>query len=752
MAFLKKLLQIFFVLILGLFILNSTYAWYNDTSLNDSCLTMESDAKTYWAGPDNTFDSEIKIENACGSAVIGSVGFYFETRQNSKTSIISMTQATKMKTIQLIDWDPDSNTGFIEKQVPNYELVDLKLSQYTLPFSEKMGFSKKTSYDITIPKGESYLKVKIRAPFEDGEFVINIVDYLDNTKKSTLDPFFSGAGTAASPYAINTCQNLQDMAPYCLNQNIYFVLEDDIDCTDFGNFSPICGRVDLNEFKGHFDGKSHTITGVTINAASDTTGLFGGAGYDCTIKNVGLVDFNVWNAGASASWTGGLVGSIAGCDVNNVYISNSTIGSATNLYVGGLFGAYGSTGSLNDGNLTNSYADNVSVYADNSTRVGGIAGNFTGFSDATCHTYYVYSTGHVQGGATAVGGVTGYDGGYNDTNGVLWDTQTSGQATSAIGTGFTTAEMKQQATYESFGFDFDNVWSIEEGVNYPYLSSFSATVPSVTLDVNITGINGIERFGGLPYINEDSNIEIVISIKEQSNARLTLDLNYSTSSSHGTGTSFYKDLNLDSDYCAATDWNDVNTSCIIEFNPAGLGDNNYYFHAEITDETSTDSNTSWASVGIDGTDPTAAAITITGFLIQNGEIDETGTIEAVFSDSGNSQLDFTSCEYTLSGLTWIPGTWAGTTCSSTEFSISNGTTYNFNLRMSDNAQNIGLSEEVVYLGNENLVNPEDIKTEDFKNIGMQSIYNLFSGLGGMAFVLIVLLLAFIVFFVLIVKN
>jgi hypothetical protein len=47
-----------------------------------------------------------------------------------------------------------------------------------------------------------------------------------------------------------------------------------------------------------------------------------------------------------------------------------------------------------------------------------------------------------------------------------WDMQTSGQSTSAGGAGKTTAEMKQQATF--VGWDFTDIWGIEENVTYPF--------------------------------------------------------------------------------------------------------------------------------------------------------------------------------------------------------------------------------------------------------------------------------------------
>jgi len=59
----------------------------------------------------------------------------------------------------------------------------------------------------------------------------------------------------------------------------------------------------------------------------------------------------------------------------------------------------------------------------------------------------------------------------------LWDTQTSGQSTSAGGIGKTTAEMQTASTFLDGGWDFvdevangtKDIWWILEGQDYPRL-------------------------------------------------------------------------------------------------------------------------------------------------------------------------------------------------------------------------------------------------------------------------------------------
>jgi hypothetical protein len=59
-----------------------------------------------------------------------------------------------------------------------------------------------------------------------------------------------------------------------------------------------------------------------------------------------------------------------------------------------------------------------------------------------------------------------------------WNTETSGRPTSSGGTGLTTTEMKQQASYNNW--DFTNTWEIIEGQSYPYLRDNPQTPPPGT--------------------------------------------------------------------------------------------------------------------------------------------------------------------------------------------------------------------------------------------------------------------------------
>jgi GH25 family lysozyme M1 (1,4-beta-N-acetylmuramidase) len=378
-------------------------------------------------------------------------------------------------------------------------------------------------------------------------------------------------GTASELQAVN--QNLSGQ--YCLTQ--------DIDASSISDFTPIGSGTD--EFTGVFDGGGHTISGLNITAAyAGLFGYVGATGIvknvaltlfsvkntldsgvlvgenDGTITNVGVIGGSVTGGNAVANVVGGLVGfnygivlqSHATVTVDGGFDSNSVGGlvganggtisqsyatgavsqSADSLNVGGLVGA-------NGGTISQSYATGM---VGGSNSVGGLVGvNETGST-----VLQSYATGTV-GGETVVGGLVGWNGGtisqsyatgavsassyigglvgfsyFGNVSSSYWDTQTTGQTTSAGGSPITDAALKSGLPS---GFD-PTVWGSNLSINsgYPYL--FWQQLPTVTsiapasgpiaggTGVAITGTNFAAatavQFGSLNAasfsINNDSSI------------------------------------------------------------------------------------------------------------------------------------------------------------------------------------------------------------------------------------------------------
>lgn len=173
---------------------------------------------------------------------------------------------------------------------------------------------------------------------------------------------------------------------------------------------------------------------------------------------------------SGTDYIGGLVGMTANGGISQSFSNVSVNGSGS--HVGGLVGSM-------DGDVSDSYA-NGTVSGVN--EVGGLIGSANGGSTTT----NCYSTGNVSG-TSSIGGFMGYAEagdememmpGATITN-CFWDTEASGNATSAAGTSKTTAEMKDYLTFTSAGWDFkgesangtNDIWNIGNSRNdeYPYL-------------------------------------------------------------------------------------------------------------------------------------------------------------------------------------------------------------------------------------------------------------------------------------------
>lgn len=156
-------------------------------------------------------------------------------------------------------------------------------------------------------------------------------------------------------------------------------------------------------------------------------------------------------------YVGGICGYFANYNYSAAYYKQFNAGSVTGRdYVGGIAGRC-------DCNNYDNY--NIGVISGRNS-VGGIFG----------YQYYwnlarAYSTGMIIGTGTGIGGLVGTRASGGNTYS-FWDVEASGIAVSANGTGKTTAQMKDQATYTSWDFTTTPVWIISEGFNngYPYLN------------------------------------------------------------------------------------------------------------------------------------------------------------------------------------------------------------------------------------------------------------------------------------------
>lgn len=340
---------------------------------------------------------------------------------------------------------------------------------------------------------------------------------------SIPDPprYSGGTGEPNDPYLIDKAYQLNALGVDPNDWGKCFKLTADIDLCDFtGTNFNIIGRDSDLPFTGIFDGNGHVISNFTYDSNdANSVGLFSYVGWMGEIRNLSLEDCSV----SGRDNVGGLVGKYEGT------ISNCNVdGSVTGDYnVGGLVGTgsvlgrmenCGSTGTVSGqknvgglageliGKVNSSFSTADVVGVEN---VGGLVGIMSGLCDPApggpsdlrdCYangsvsgeTYVgglvgqadgnnalrnCYSTGTVSGieylgglvGSPATGCPVG--GGWCWTN-CYWNTETSGQTSSAAGTGLVTSLLLQQSTFE--GWDFINVWGNEGDQTYPYLRRYLA--------------------------------------------------------------------------------------------------------------------------------------------------------------------------------------------------------------------------------------------------------------------------------------
>jgi hypothetical protein len=306
----------------------------------------------------------------------------------------------------------------------------------------------------------------------------------------TWQIFENGTGTVADPFLIANKADLKILSTNACLWNKHYKQTSDINFTsadfasggDFYNagagFSPI--GIFSTSFSGSYDGNEHIIDSLYINRPTENAiGFFGRTEGGSLISNLGLTHVSF----SGNQRVGGVIGQTnQNASISKSFASGEVTGNGT--YVGGLVGAH-------NGHAISCYAKvnciGLNMY------VGGLAG-VTANNGSIQSSYAV---GTVTGGSSNVGGLTGYVLTATVTNS-FWDTLTSGQATSAGGTGKTTTEMQTQSTFTDAGWDFEgettngtnDTWKMDGCTNggYPFFSwqvSSPHPVLSISAQTNV---------------------------------------------------------------------------------------------------------------------------------------------------------------------------------------------------------------------------------------------------------------------------
>ena len=307
------------------------------------------------------------------------------------------------------------------------------------------------------------------------------------------------------PILVGTCQELEDIGLDSTTAARHYGLLDDIDCSaTSGNlFTPI-GSVTGGRFAGSINGFNHSIKDLTLGYSVNYVGLIAFC-YGCSVLNLKLDNLDIMGLGLTGSVAGKVVG---GAVIMNVHVQG--VLSATGSNVGGLVGSVGgncyiayssvnmiitTTGGDHKGGLIG-FTKSATIiesftkgdFSNTGIKAGGMIGkveqsfyildSYSGMNllgnnwggivgknagDDSNQILNTYQTGNLNGAASKIILKLGYC----DARNVYWDIVGTTQSSSNYGTGLDATQMKQKKSF--VGFDFANVWYIDEGIDYPKL-------------------------------------------------------------------------------------------------------------------------------------------------------------------------------------------------------------------------------------------------------------------------------------------
>lgn len=335
-----------------------------------------------------------------------------------------------------------------------------------------------------------------------------------------------GDGSRGNAWQIADVYGLQGMGSSAALLSSSYRLINNIDASTTSGWNGGAGFVSVGSgsaaFTGNFEGQGHTISNMTIKRPTENyVGLFGMIDGGGSISNIGMVGGSFVGAG----YVGPLAGALKDGTIRNAYASGNASGNAgSSNFIGGLVGVNYQSGSIsqsyatgavsgavnvgglvgwNYGRIDQAYASGTVVgqlgvgglvgisdggqisnaYATGAvsgvTGVGGLIGNIQNGGQIS----NTYATGVVRGTGSNVGGLAGSNTGANvaTITASYWNTQTSGQGSSAGGEGRLTQEMQgagsARPTY--VGWDFATVWA--RGTAYPAFSWQPAVPPVVVI-------------------------------------------------------------------------------------------------------------------------------------------------------------------------------------------------------------------------------------------------------------------------------
>lgn len=276
-----------------------------------------------------------------------------------------------------------------------------------------------------------------------------------------------GQGTIANPYIIANLNHLKWIADNPNTWNAHFIQIADIDASETQSWNNGQGWSPIGnnsvKFSGTYNAQGHLISNLFINRPNLThVGLFGYINNGAKISKLGMVNVNF----TGNQNVGGIAGSSRGVWNAETVIELSFVTGVLNGFdaIGGIVGRneYAST-------IQNSYSQCTATCAI-WKRAGGVVGQL----DAGTITN-VYSSSIINVASTnQAGGISGN--GWANTTNTFFNRDL--RATSSVGTGKTTQELKSIPTYTNWNIvsvdstqtNTNFIWNIIDGSSFPFLS------------------------------------------------------------------------------------------------------------------------------------------------------------------------------------------------------------------------------------------------------------------------------------------
>ncbi len=421
------------------------------------------------------------------------------------------------KTLDISDY---SDT--LEPADGHYEISDVNGLKNLLGFADYKEYRFQLTRDIDLSDEPGLYIPHLAAEFDgDGHIISNL--FIDMPFNSNAGMFGQLRGKVSNLRVVDATVSGRSNVGGLVGSNYKGTVENsyvagDVKATSKRKYTRVGGLVGSN-YEGTVENsyaacnvtgtaKNYTSTGGLVG--TDSVGGLVGSNYEGTVEN-SHVTGNItgyWNVG-------GLVGSNDEGTIENSYAACNVTGTAKNYTsAGGLVGT-----NNNQGLVNNSYAaGDVSGHE----YVGGLVGT---------NSYSIvknsYSISKVSG-ETDVGGLVGFDK-VGIMKNSFWDTEISGIKESGDGTGKTTEEMKNVATYtdtstegleDSWDFVDDpyddtgdeDVWNIneDEEINdgYPFLTWEEEEVVEYNLKINKEGNGSTDPLEGIHTYDKGQVITI----------------------------------------------------------------------------------------------------------------------------------------------------------------------------------------------------------------------------------------------------